>query len=426
MLSTKQNDLVTQTGPGTPGGKLLRSYWQPIATEDEMPIGGAPIPVDIMSEELVLFRDDQNQLGLIGRHCPHRGTDLSYGRVEDGGLRCLYHGWLFGKDGKCLDQPAEPEDKKFCHKVRNVAYPVQAKGGVIWTYMGEGKAPLIPDFQFLVAPEERRMAFRVIQNCNWLQGLESSTDPAHTSYLHRMSEAAVSDARGGQSARFFSEDIHPRLDIERTSYGARIHSLRKMSTGENYLRVNNYIYPCGTTPVTSPPPRAQGYQGRWYVPRDDRSHTRFEFFYQHAGPVNKDGLRKSRAANVGPDLRHVRRAENRYLQDREEQKRDDTFCGMGRYIPAHDTFAIETQGEIQDRTQEHLGSTDIVIIEVRKALLNAMKQMEETGEAPGLLHDPKDNQFPDFICTADFILDGEDGPAYCRRILGESTKAAAE
>ena len=194
MLSKDHNDLITRTGPGTPGGTLLRSYWQPIATAQEMPPGGAPMPVRIMSEDLVLFRDDQDQLGLIGLHCPHRGTDLSYGRVEKGGLRCLYHGWLFDIEGKCIDQPAEPEDKKFCHKVRHVAYPVKEYGGVIWTYMGEGEAPLIPAFEFLTAPEERRITFRVIQHCNWVQGLESSIDPSHTSYLHRMSAP-----RGGET-----------------------------------------------------------------------------------------------------------------------------------------------------------------------------------------------------------------------------------
>ena len=381
------------------------------------------MPVRIMSEDLVLFRDPDDRLGLIGLHCAHRGTDLSYGRVEDGGLRCLYHGWLFDIEGKCLDQPAEPEDKKFCHKVRQTSYPVQQKGGVIWCYMGEGEAPLIPEFQFLTAPEEHRMAFRVVQQYNWLQGLESSTDPAHTSYLHRMA-AGAGNARSGGDTSFFSDDIHPKLDIELTSFGARIHSLRKMSTGENYLRVNNYIYPCGTTPVTSPPPRAQGYQGRWYVPIDDENHTRFEFFYQHDRPLDKEGLRQVRAENVGPDQRHLRRADNRYMQDRDEQRRDDTFCGLGRYIPAHDAFAIETQGPIQDRRHEHLGSTDIVIIEVRKALLDAIQQMEEGKEAPGLLRDAAENQFPDFICTADFIPDGEDGPAYCRRVLSEVPEAA--
>jgi phthalate 4,5-dioxygenase oxygenase subunit len=428
MLSKEQNELVTQTGPGTPGGKLLRSYWQPIATDAEMPLGGDPMPIRIMSEDLVLFRNTDDELGLIGLHCPHRGTDLSYGRVEDGGLRCLYHGWAFDIHGNCIDQPAEPEDKKFCHKVRHTSYPVQQKGGVIWCYMGEGEAPLIPDFQFLACPEEQRMAFRVVQECNWLQGLESSTDPAHTSYLHRLSappkNANSYDSRGDN--RFFSDDIHPRLDIERTSYGCRIYALRKMSTGENYLRVNNYIYPAGTTPVGTDAPPVKSYQGRWYVPVDDESHCRFEFIYRHDGALDKDFWREQKGKAIGPDKRHVRRADNRYLQDRDEQRRDDSFTGMGRYIPAHDAFAIETQGAIQDRRLEHLGSTDIVIIEVRKALLDAIKLMDDGKEAPGLLRDPKRNQFPDFICTADYVQDGEDGPAYCNRVLGDGPKVAAE
>ncbi len=431
MLSQKQNELVTLTGPGTPGGKLLRSYWQPVATDEEMPIGGAPLPVKIMNEELVLFRDDKDRLGLIGLHCAHRGTDLSYGRVENGGLRCLYHGWLFDVNGQCIDQPAEPEDKKFCHKVRQVSYPVQQKGGVIWAYMGEGEAPQIPNFDFLTAPLPHRKAFRVIQDSNWLQGLESSTDPSHVSYLHRLSPGPVGGSLPGGQARMFSEDPCPKLDIERTSFGVRIHALRKMADGQNYLRVNNYIYPCGTTPVSSEPPPVTGYQGRWYVPIDDHSHCRFEFIYSQKVPLDKEGFTAVRNQHVAPDGRHTRRLENRYLQDREEMKRGDTWTGLGRYAGAQDAFAIETAGVIQDRSQEHLGSTDIVIIELRKALLAAIKQMEDGKEAPGRLHDPAQNYFPDFICTADYIPDGEDGPAYCKRVLAQGpgsgpAKVAAE
>ena len=219
MLSKANNDLVAQTGPGSPGGRLLRSYWQPVVGADEIPVGGAPLPVKIMGEELVLFRDDQDRLGLIGLHCPHRGTDLSYGRVENGGLRCLYHGWLFDIEGKCLDQPAEPEDKKFCHKVRHTSYPVQERGGVIWTYMGQGDAPLIPDYQFLTGPEENRLVCRVILQCNWLQGLESSTDPAHTTYLHRLPPGYASILSGGNDVRALRGIARPEIDIAYTRSG---------------------------------------------------------------------------------------------------------------------------------------------------------------------------------------------------------------
>jgi phthalate 4,5-dioxygenase len=425
MLSKANNDLLTQTGPGTPGGKLLRSYWQPVVTSDEMPIGGSPLPVKIMGEELVLFRDDKDRLGLIGLHCAHRGTDLSYGRVENGGLRCLYHGWLFDINGKCIDQPAEPEDKKFCHKVRQTSYPVQEMGGCIWTYMGEGKPPLIPDYQFLSGPAEKRIVFRVIFACNWLQSLESSTDPAHTTYLHRLPVGNKSIMSGGNDVRALRGIEPPELDIEHTSYGSRIYAVHKSPQGGRYLRVNNYVFPNLAVPNTST--GEAGYSGRWYVPIDDESCSSFEFSYRHSQPLNKDVMVKFRNENVAADRRHVRRPENRYLQDRGSMKGEDgPFSGMGRYFPAHDAFAVETQGGIQDRTNEHLGSTDIVIIEVRKALLAAIKQMEETGEPPGLVRvkDDSGRPFRDFICTEVFIGEDEDGPSYCRRVLAERAAAA--
>ncbi|MBT3792151.1 MAG: aromatic ring-hydroxylating dioxygenase subunit alpha [Rhodospirillales bacterium] len=416
MLSKEQNDLITQTGPGTTGGKFLRSYWHPIATSEEMPIGGDPIPIRIMSEDLVLFRDPNDELGLIGKHCPHRGTDLSYGRVEDGGIRCLYHGWLFDKNGNCIDQPAEPEGRKFCDKVKHPAYPVQEKGGAIWTYMGEGEPPLIPDFEFLMAKEESRLAFRVIQNCNWLQGLESSADPAHTTYLHRRPPGTPSE-RSFTDVGALRGNEPPKIDIEQTEFGTRIFALHNAPGGKKYLRINNYVYPCGATPSTST--GEAGYQGRWYVPIDDHSHCRFEFFYRYSAVLDKERLQKNRAENVGADFRHVRRMENRYLQDRDELKRGDSFGGMGMHFPSQDAFAIETQGSIQDRTKENLGSSDIVITAVRRALFNAIKKMEETGEAPFVLRKPNDDRFANFICTATYIGDDEDGPSFCKRALAE-------
>ena len=421
MLTQAQNDLMTQTGPGTPAGKLLRSYWQPVAASEEMPIGGNPMPVRIMSEDLVLFRDDKDRLGLIGLHCAHRGTDLSYGRVEDGGLRCLYHGWLFDINGKCIDQPAQPADKKFCDRVKHTAYPVQEKGGCIWAYMGEGQAPLIPDFAFLTAPEPNRITFRVIQTCNWLQGLESSTDPAHTTYLHRRPAGTASE-RSGADVSALRGNEPPDIATQNTPYGTRIFALHNAPNGRKYLRVNNYVFPSGATPSTSGGPN--GYQGRWYVPIDDHNHLRFEFFFEGGKPLDKERLKKNRAANVGPDLRHVRRPENRYLQDRDELKAGKSYGGMGMHFPSQDAFAIETQGAVQDRTKEHLGSTDVVITAVRRTLMKAIEQVQAGGEAPGLIREGTPSPFTDFICTSGYIEDHEDGPSFCRRFL--ATKTAAE
>ena len=421
MLSKDKNDLLTQTGPGTPCGNFLRSYWQPIAAAEEMPVGGAPVPIRILSEDLVLFRDDQGELGLIGQFCPHRGTDLSYGRVEDGGLRCLYHGWLFDRHGRCLDQPAEPANRKFCDRLKHLAYPVQEKGGAIWTYMGKGEPPLIPDFEFLTGAEPNRMTFRVIQMCNWLQGLESSTDPAHTTYLHRRPPGKPS-VRSGNDIAALRGTEPPEISIEQTAFGTRIFALHQSPNGGKYLRVNNYVYPTIATPSTST--GEGGYQGRIYVPIDDYSHCRFEFFYRRSEPLDKAKLTRNHHENVGPDKRHIRRPENRYLQDREELKRGESYGGMGLHFPSQDAFAIETQGAIQDRTKEHLGSTDIVITGVRRALLKAIKEMQDGGQAPWLQRDSADNPFADFVCTSGYIEEDEDGPSFCRRFLAR--KAAAE
>ncbi len=420
MLSKARNDLLTQTGPGTPCGEFLRSYWQPVAAVEEMPVGGDPLPLRIMSEDLVLLRDDKGELGLIGRNCPHRATDLSYGRVENGGLRCLYHGWLFDRHGNCLDQPAEPADRKFCDRLKHKAYPVQEKGGAIWTFMGKGEPPLIPDFEFLLGPEPNRLTFRVIQMCNWLQGLESSTDPAHTSFLHRRPPGKPSQRSGADVAALRGNDP-PEIDIEQTGYGMRIFALHNSANGRKYLRVNNYVYPNGATPSTSA--GDMGYQGRFYVPIDDHAHCRFEFFYRHADPLDKERLIKNHHENIGPDKRHIRRADNRYLQDRNEMRRGESYGGMGLHFPSQDAFAIETQGSIQDRTQEHLGSSDAVIIGMRRALLKAIEDVKNGSPAPWVIRDSKDNAFADFLCTSGFIEDHEDGPSFCRRMLAQKNAA---
>ncbi|MFN4281367.1 MAG: Rieske 2Fe-2S domain-containing protein [Alphaproteobacteria bacterium] len=418
MLTQAQNELLTRTGPGTPCGEFLRSYWQPIAAAEEIPPGGDPLPIDIMSEKLVLFRDDQNRLGLIQRHCPHRGTDLSYGRVEDGGLRCLYHGWLFDVNGKCLQQPAEK--RQFCDTVPMTSYPVQEKGGAIWCYMGKGQPPVIPDFQFLIGPEANRQTFRTLQMCNWLQGLESVIDPAHTTYLHRRPKGTRS-IRSGNDVNAMRGTAPPDVTTEATSFGMRIYALHQGSNGK-YLRINNYVYPCGATPTTGN--AGSGYQGRWYVPADDGSHYYFEFIYKNAQPVDKEALRKFRAENVGPDMRHVRRAENRYLQDRAEMKGPDgSFCGMGEYFPAQDAFAIETQGAIRDRTTENLGSTDVVIASMFRTLLKAIQQMQDGGEAPGLIRRSPKEFLADFVCYEGPIPADEDGPSYSRKLLAGATAA---
>lgn len=152
MLTQEENRLVTLTGPGTPGGALMRCYWHPVALADELARNRAPIPIRVLGEELVLFRDQRGRPGLLGLYCSHRGADLSYGRIEDGGLRCLYHGWLYDIDGRCMEQPAEPPESRYKNEIRHLAYPVNERAGLLFGYMGKNEPPLLPSYEFLNAP----------------------------------------------------------------------------------------------------------------------------------------------------------------------------------------------------------------------------------------------------------------------------------
>src|SRR5216683_1691304 len=206
MMSQEQNDLITRTGPKDPCGKLMRMYWQPAALVDEL-TGPRPVKaVKLLGEDLVLFRDEQGRYGLIDRHCAHRGADLAYGRLEHGGLRCAFHGWLFDVTGQCLDTPAEPQESRMCANIRHKAYPVVEKSGILFAYMGGGEPPAFPHFDCFTAPATHTFAFKGMIGCNWLQSLEVGIDPAHTSFLHRFFEDDDPAAAYGKQFRGASAD----------------------------------------------------------------------------------------------------------------------------------------------------------------------------------------------------------------------------
>ena len=232
MLSTEESQLLTETAPNTPGGDFFRRYWQPVALSEELE-SGAPLAVELLGEKLVLFRDDEGGLGLLGRHCSHRGADLSLGRIEDGGLRCLYHGWLYDVSGRCLEQPAEPAGSGFKEKVRHNAYPCQEAAGIVFAYLGPGEAPPLPMYEPLTVPENQRYAYKVLHECNWLQAHEGEIDPTHLSFLHRRvqqpswRQRAIKGSPGVQANTFFARDAAPIMEVETTSFGVRIATFAK-------------------------------------------------------------------------------------------------------------------------------------------------------------------------------------------------------
>ena len=396
MLSREENDLITQTGPGTPGGDLFRRYWQPAGLSEELPEGGAPVGIKILGEELALFRDDTGKPGLIGLHCPHRAADLSYGRCEDGGLRCLYHGWLFDTAGNCIEQPGEPEGSDFKDKVKHTAYPCVEKVGIIFAYMGPGEAPLLPAFDFLNVPESHVYATKYFNESNYLQANEGNIDPQHLSYLHKFvkddpNRPSVAGSSTSSNA-FFGQDVAPQIELEDTNYGIRIFSVRTPSEEEKYVRITNFIFP-----------NASLFGGvHYHVPIDDTHHWKFRITFDVAKPVDKERMQAEDAKEISPDYRHRRTEENRFMQDRSEM-RNKSFIGMGPNFQVHDLWATNSEGPIQDRTKEQLGYTDKAIAAARRQLLAAIRDMQEGNEPPYILRNPDENHFQHLLAINEVV-----------------------
>ena len=421
MISKEENDLLTQTKAGTPAGELMRRYWQPVALSEELPQGVAPRTVAIMGEELVLFRDDQGRVGLLGLHCSHRGTDLSYGRVENGGLRCLYHGWLYDIRGRVLEQPGEPGGGANRDLICHLAYPCQEAGGVVFTYMGPGDPPLLPNYEFLTVPEPQRTVTKIFYRCNYLQGNEGNIDPVHLSFLHQyLNESQFVHKRvvpgsGATDNALLREDIAPTIEVEVMDYGLRIYTIRSAGSAKSYLRITNFIMPnlsaFGGSTV------GEGYAVHWHVPIDDTSHWKYVFMFSREKALSEE-LRKKHRADITADFRLSREEANRYQQDRESMQ-TKTFTGMGLNFQAHDAFATESQGRIQDRTAEHLVTSDKAIIAARKLLLSGIEDVKQ-GRAPRhRLSDPKTNRFPHLMVISEVILGTTHWKDYAKKLVEE-------
>jgi phenylpropionate dioxygenase-like ring-hydroxylating dioxygenase large terminal subunit len=428
MITEQENNLLTQTGPSTPCGNLMRRYWQPVALTEELPREGAPLKLRILSEDLVLFRDDQGRPGLLGLHCSHRGTDLSYGRVEDGGLRCLYHGWLYDVCGKVLEQPGEPGGGANRDEIRHLAYPCREAGGVIFTYMGPGEPPLLPNYEFLTAPAEYRTVVKIFHNCNYLQSNEGNIDPVHLSFLHQnLNEAQVARRRivpGSNTTdnALLAEDITPTIEVDITDYGLRIFTLRDVGRDKRYLRVTNFVMPnlaaFGGSTVGA------GYSVHWHVPIDDTSHWKYIFAFSREKPLD-DFIRSRSRVELTADYRLTRNAANRYLQDRHSMK-TQTFTGMGLNFQAHDAFATESQGPVQDRTEEHPVTSDKAIIAARKLLLNAMKNAQDGRDPQHVIRDAKSNRLLHLQAMSEVISTSVDVKQHIRQRIAEVQRTYAK
>jgi len=409
MLSNADNERVTRTDAGTPGGNLMRRYWQPVALSEELK-DHTPIAVSVLGEALVLFRDETGKPALIGRYCPHRRVDLSYGRVEAGGLRCLYHGWVMGSDGSCLEQPGEPATSNYKQRVRHPAYPCQEAGQIIFGYLGEGHIPMLPKFEYFEADPSRYFVTKQYHACNYLQGLEGYVDPQHLSFLHRFTTGHSPDQR---TTGMLASDSAPQLEVEETEYGFRIYSVRNAPSDQKYVRITNFILPnCGAfsgDPLVDPATgsRGEGYSLNWAVPIDDHQHFKYVVNYRTDGPIDRPYMDRV-FADIDRNRNYTtpRDASNRYQQDRASM--DKIFSGMGNNFFDHDKFAVESMGSIVDRSKENLGLTDRAIIVLRRQLLAAIAEVCSGGIAPFWTADPDMNLLRTMVVRAQLLPAGQD------------------
>ncbi|AOB30838.1 dioxygenase [Bordetella sp. H567] len=384
MMSAQQNELITRVGPGTPAGRLLRNYWQPVALVEELPSIRPLKAVRLMGQDFVVFRDEDGRYGMLDRDCPHRGADLAGGRLENGGLRCAFHGWLFDVKGSCLATPGEPAGSTLCKKIRQRAYPVVERSGILFAYIGEGEPPAFPHFDCFAAPGEYTFAFKGLFECNWLQALEVGIDPAHASYLHRFFEDEDTGASYGKQFRGASANSEmpitkvlreyeaPEILVNPTEYGLRLIAKRPLDEAQTHVRVTNLVFPQAFVIPMS----AEMTITQWHVPVDDRNCYWYAVFTSFTTPTDKVKMRAQRLELYElPDYTSRRNKRNNYGFDPQEQQ-TQTYTGMGFDINVHDQWAVESQGDIQDRTREHLGTTDKGIIAYRRLLVDAIEKAQ--------------------------------------------------
>jgi phthalate 4,5-dioxygenase oxygenase subunit len=399
MLTAEDNQLITQVGRGTPMGSLLRRYWMPFLISADVQADGRPERVKLLGENLLAFRNTAGTVGLVQENCPHRRASLYFGRNEECGIRCIYHGWKFDVDGTCVDQPSEPESSTFREKIRITAYPCVERCGFVWTYMGPLPAPELPRFEWMDLPETHHVPSMRVQNTNWLQALEGEFDQSHVSYLHSRLHV-----NGGHSRSLVdsirSADRHPAFDVIDMPYGTCIAAGRKAPDDQRYWRVTQHLMPFfALTGIYGPDPLRPW---RAWVPVDDTTVVVLGVAYHPLRPLTEEErhweMTRSSVSNIAPESREpvsskpfgryrpLASIDNDFFQDRDVQ-RTETYSGIPEFW-AQDASVQVSMGPICDRTEEHLGTSDMAIIAVRKRLLSAAKALRDAGTVPAEIANP--------------------------------------
>jgi phthalate 4,5-dioxygenase len=376
MLSREENELLTRIGPGTPMGRLMRRYWIPALFANQLPTPDCPpVRVKLFGEKLVAFRDTQGRVGLIDERCPHRTASLFFGRNEECGLRCVYHGWKFDVEGNCVDLPSEPWDKDFKRKIKITAYPCLERGGLVWAYMGPPESkPDFPEIEWTLVPDSHRYVTRHLQDCNWLQALEGGFDVSHLSFLHQ----GTADGPDGKPL-----PIPTRYEVVPAEYGLISVTGRDLPDGNAALTANVMLMPFHKLISTSP------IGAHVWVPLDDETTMNYSVEYWPDRPLDDAELEDSKNGGfIHPLLlpgsdRAILNKDNDYRIDRALQKSGKSFTGIFG-LGTQDCGIQESMGPVADRTAEHLGKSDTTIIQIRRLLLRTLKDFEAGGTPPGL------------------------------------------
>ena len=392
MLSPEDNEIMTRVGPGTPMGEVMRRYWLPLMYSRELIADGPPQRVRLLAEDLIAFRETTGRIGLVANACPHRGASMFFGRNEEQGLRCVYHGWKFDVGGECVDMPSEPPESNFKSKVRIKAYRAAEQGGIVWAYLGAEQAspPGLPEFEWCNLPEEQvHHLYKGIYSCNWMQGLEGDIDTSHLYFLHGRLDESAPPQYGA-----FHPDKAPHLSVVDTDYGTYYGAARHAGPGKTYWRTTQFLFPIFTM---FPATEDGTVPSHMYTPIDDnltmhwgvRWHPTRKFEHERVLNQNiskipdQQGMGPMQPARLGqpfPDWWPVATLENDFLMDREVQ-RNINFTGIPT-VRLQDAAVITSMGPVYDRSREHLGTTDAMVIATRRKLIKAAKLLRDEGLAP--------------------------------------------
>jgi phenylpropionate dioxygenase-like ring-hydroxylating dioxygenase large terminal subunit len=401
MLSKEDNETLCQVGPGTTMGEMFRQYWLPALKSDELPaVDCPPVRIKLLGEELIAFRTTSGEVGLIQNACPHRGASLFFGRNEEEGLRCVYHGWKFDVAGACIDMPSEPAESNFKTKVHAKAYRTHERNGIVWAYLGtREEAPPLPELEANMYPEEETRITVLHRANNWMQGWEGEMDTVHAAFLHG-GAARIDQTEPGSLVYYEIKNRSGKFSVRDTEYGTAYSMYRPAEDDTYYHRIGHMLFPCFA--MVPPGPLGAGPTFIAYVPMDDYHTLEWNVFSRRRQimPGNGDIIAGVRRTD-GPDRDYIPNGTgwfdrynltqnfgNDFMIDRKSQREWLSYTGI-RGIRQQDMAMTESMGPIMDRSREHLGTTDALIIRTRRKMLACARALQENSVVPPGVDSPE-------------------------------------